>query len=236
MIGYASGRKINVMLNTTLSRFDEHIGNSLITSGLDTLLISLDGASQESVERYQKGNNFTQIIDNIKEMVGIRESLKSGSPKIYWLFLVNRHNESEIKKAKKLAGALKIDGLIVGKFRCDMAKEILFDNKTQYENVKSWLPEDEELSMYNYRGKRKKNIKNFCKIPWTESVINPNGSVSPCCAVWEEKFDFGNINDYSFREIWNSEKYITARRINKNNNMVTKGHICYICKQNKAAI
>jgi MoaA/NifB/PqqE/SkfB family radical SAM enzyme len=60
--------------------------------------------------------------------------------------------------------------------------------------------------------------------------------VSPCCTLWYEKFDFGNIKDSSFKEIWNGEKYQKARRLSRGDHISIYGHICYICKQNNAQI
>jgi len=90
--------------------------------------------------------------------------------------------------------------------------------------------------MYNYSQKRKKVIRDICKLLWFQSTIQPDGSVSPCCAIWPEKFDFGNINDSSFRKIWSNKKYQNARRIGRGDDISINGHICYICKQNKAKI
>jgi radical SAM protein with 4Fe4S-binding SPASM domain len=236
MINYARKMKIDVTISTNLNHFNEDICSNLIESGLNRLIISLDGASQDTVEKYQKGCNFDSVVNNIKKIVHMKEILGSRKPFIVWRFLINRYNENEIERAKKLSEELNIDELEIGAFRCDMGKEILLNNEAQYENVKSWLPVNEELSMYDYKRKKRKGIKDYCRKLWFESVINPNGSVSPCCTLWYEKFDFGNIKDSSFKEIWNGEKYQKARRISRGDHISIYRHICYICKQNNAQI
>jgi len=237
MIKYARERNIDVNISTNLNYFNDHICINLIKSGLNKLIISLDGASQESVEKYQKGSDFQLVIKNIEQIVYMKEMLKSDLPFIQWRFLITKYNENEIEKAKKLSKRLKINKLeLLSLFRCDMGKELLLNNEAQYENVKAWLPNNEKLSMYDYSQKRKKVIKSICRLLWFESVIQPDGSVSPCCAVWYERFDFGNINNSSFRRIWDSEKYQNARRISRGDDIPIKGHICYICKLNNAQI
>jgi len=67
-------------------------------------------------------------------------------------------------------------------------------------------------------------------------VINPNGSVSPCCAVWPERYDFGNIRYSSFRKIWDNQKYQDARRISRGDDIVVNRNICQICTLNNAQI
>ena len=236
MVRYARQMRIDVTVSTNLNHFNDNICNNLIKSGLNKLIISLYGASQESVEKYQEGNNLELVIKNVKQIVYMKEKLKSNSPFIQWRFMVNKYNEDEIEKAKELSKRLKIDKLELGFFRCDMAKEVFLNSEAQYENVKAWLPNNEKLSMYDYSQKRKKNNKNVCRLLWFESVIQPDGSISPCCAVWTEKFDFGNISHSSFRQIWNNKIYQSARRINRGDNFSFNEHICYICKLNNAQI
>ena len=236
MITYARERNIDVNISTNLNYFNDDMCISLINSGLNKLIISLDGASQESVENYQKGNDFQLVIKNIEKIVKCKELLKSKSPFIQWRFLVNKYNENEIEKAKLLAKRLKIDKLEIGMIRCSMGEELLLNKETQYENVKEYLPDNEELSMYDYSLKQKKNIGNICKLLWFVSAIQPDGSVSPCEAVWNERFDFGNINDSPFMKIWNSEKYQSARKISRGDKISENGHICYICTRNNSQI
>lgn len=236
MIEYAKAYRIEIAVSTNLNYFSEEICKKLIESGLDVLIVSLDGASQDSVQRYQKGSDFELVVSNMKRIVELKNELDSKLPLVQWRFLVNRFNEHEIEKAKTLARQLRIDKLEISPFRCNMADELFLNNESQYQNVKSWLPEDEELSMYDYERKRKKTRKTICRLLWSDSVMNPDGSISPCCASWQERYDFGNIQSSSFREIWNNQEYRHARKINKGENISAKSHICRICYENNAII
>ncbi|NQU77938.1 radical SAM protein, partial [Candidatus Falkowbacteria bacterium] len=150
MIRYAKDHKIDVAISSNLNHFNDKICENIITSGLDTLIISLDGGSQESSEKYQKHNNFSNVIENIKKIVQKKQELKKNTPFIQWRFLVNSYNYHEIPKARKLAHQLKINKLELAPFRCDMGQELFLKDKSQIENVKSWLPPEESFSMYNY--------------------------------------------------------------------------------------
>ena len=233
MIEYARKMKIDVNLSTNLNCFNEQICENLIKSGLSKLIVSLDGASQASVERYQKGNNFDAVLRNMIQIVDRKKKLNRRLPFIQWRFLVNRFNEAEIEKAGEYAEELMIDKLELSVFRCDTHKELISDSEARYSMVQSWLPRDETLSMYDYSHRRNKILKHLCRLLWFESVIHPDGSVSPCCAVWHDRFDFGNIRDSSFREIWNNNNYMNARKISLGGNISSKKHICYICKRNE---
>jgi radical SAM protein with 4Fe4S-binding SPASM domain len=237
MISYAKENKISVEISSNLSFLDDDICDGIIRSGLDKLIVSLHGASDKSTSKYRKGGDFDTVASNMKKLIQRKRELISTSPFVQWRFLVNKFNEKEIPRARELAEELGVDLLEFGPFRCDMGAELLLDAKAQFENVKPWLPEDESLSMYDYSKQGKKAVrKQPCYLLWTQAVINWDGSVSPCCGVWHEKFDFGNINDSSFFEIWNNRKYQEARKISRGTAPAETDNICSICKTNQAQL
>ena len=236
MIRYAKKYKINVLISANINYFNDQICKEIVNSGLDELEISLDGTSQKTASKYQQGINFKKSIENMKKVIDYKKKKNSKKPHIKWFFLVNKYSEPEIENAKELAKKIGVDELEFGKFRCNMEDEIFLDNKQQYEKAKEWLPKNEEFSMYDYKKKEKKIKKKICKRPWTESVINSNGSVSPCCAVFYEKFDFGNISKNSFKDIWNNKFYKDSRKVSNGKKIKNKNLICYICKINNAEI
>jgi radical SAM protein with 4Fe4S-binding SPASM domain len=235
MVKYSKIFKVRVSISTNLNHFNNSICSDLVLSGVDEVVVSLDGTSQESVSKYQVGNDFKKVVANIKRLANCKKELNKKTPAITWRFLVNSFNENEIGNAKKLSREIGVDNLKINKFRCDMGKELLFDDDEQFKNVSSWLPTNESLSYYDYAQKRKKKIKN-CRWLWLQSSINWNGSVSPCCAVWYEKYDFGNIGDKSFKIIWNSAKYKEAREITRKKDIKATDNICSICYSNKSII
>ena len=237
MIRYARERHIDVRISTNLNIFSDKIAENIVTSGLNTLIISLDGVSQESVAAYQRGNDFQRVITNMRKLVETKRALGSKHPYIIWRYIVNRYNEHEIDKAKAMAVEIGVDEIEFLPIRVDMALELFQDQETQFASVQPWLPEDESLSMYDYKLRRRKGSPERCSIPWFESVIQPDGSVSPCCGVWPEQYDFGNIKDSSFLEIWRGETYRRSRRINAGLPCEEdEQHICAICNRNRAQL
>lgn len=235
MVRYAKRFNVRVTISTNLNHFNDSICSDLILSGLDEVVVSLDGSSQESVAKYQVGNDFNKVIANIKRLAECRKELNRDTPRITWRFLVNRYNENEIAEAENLRNAVGIDTLKIDKFRCDMGKELLLDNDQKFNNVGSWLPLNESLPSYNY-AKRNKSKRRSCRWLWLKAAINWNGSVSPCCAVWDEKYDFGNIRHNSFKAVWNSAKYQEARKIAAKGILKPSDNICSICHGNKSVI
>lgn len=220
---------IEVNLSSNLNYFDEAMAEELIRCNCDVLRVSLDGASQESCSKYQIGINFDKVKRNMRT---VTEKRKGKLPLIIWEFLVTKYNEDEIPKAKEMAKEVA-DKLEILPLRCDMGGELFMTNREQFDSVKEWLPKDESYSMYDYQRKaRKPHLGPPCHFLYSQSVINWNGSISPCCLVYFEKYDFGNIFESSFKKIWNNEKYRASRRLifkGKESGLET---ICSICKRN----
>lgn len=227
---------IKTMVSTNLNIFNDNICRELINSGLDLLIISLDGCSQESVEQYQVGSNYEHVISNVKKIADYRNLIGANNPVLKWRFLVTRFNENEIKYARRICKEVGFDLLELVKIKCDMGKELLWDKKTRFLNVEPYLPKNERLSIYNNTlGEIETYNDNFCPYLWSSTVINWNGSVSPCSTVWDEIYDFGNILETSFEEIWNGKKYQLARKVIMSNKpMEVPGLICSMCKKNDA--
>jgi radical SAM protein with 4Fe4S-binding SPASM domain len=234
MIQYVQPMRVPTAISSNLNHFSKDICQGLVESGLTKLIVSLDGASRESVEAYQHGSDFETVIGNIKQVVGKKRELGVAHPFVQWRFLVNKYNEHEIDRARELAVELEVDQLELGMFRCDMGRELFLGQNAQYESVQEWLPEDEQWSMYDYTERRRKSPTPTCRLLWYSSIVHPDGAVSPCCAVWPEKLDFGSIVDSSFKDIWNNEAYREARRLIRHKGEAVGASVCAVCKRNKA--
>ena len=51
----------------------------------------------------------------------------------------------------------------------------------------------------------------ICKRPFSFFSLLDNGNVIPCCPPWIDGYTYGNINEKSFDEVWNSDKAIKFR-------------------------
>lgn len=236
MIHYARKKGVIVHISSNLNYFNETMAEELVKSNCDLLIVSLHGASQESCSKYQNGTNFDRVMDNVRTIVEKRRQKRRKLPFIQWRFLVNKYNDHEIPKAEEIARE-RVDMLELAALRCDMAEELFMDNQSQFENVREWLPKDEKWSIYDYRHKAKKRLrKNSCSFLYSQSVINWNGSVSPCCGLWYERHDFGNMFESNFKNIWNNKSYRASRQLIFKGKECDAKTICNICKRNAAIL
>ncbi len=213
MISYAKSKKIAVSFNTNLSLLNKDTAARLILSGLDHIKISLDGSSEESYLKYRVGGNFDEVIRNIKLLVRTRDNLRKTKPFIEIQFIVMKHNEKEIKEMEELCSGLGVDGLFIEKLRLDMREELIVPDAYSIDKFREWLPKQGECSLFNYSTKNRKNNKKICSWLWTSTVINWDGSIVPCCGVYDVHYDFGNIFKDGFKKVWNGPKYVASRRL-----------------------
>lgn len=229
MISYANSKKITASFNTNLTFLNKQNAEKLILSGLDHIKISLDGATAQTYVKYRAGGDFNKVIDNIRMLVKVRTDLKRVNPYIEIQFIVMKHNEEELSQIKELCAKLGVDGLLIESLRPDMREELLNSDIYSIDKFKDWLPTDSRYSVFDYKTKTRKYKPKNCSYLWTTTVINWDGAVVPCCSVYDERYDFGNIFQMDFRKIWNGPKYIAARKLIGHGLQINESIACINC-------
>jgi uncharacterized Fe-S cluster-containing radical SAM superfamily protein len=109
----------------------------------DYIFISLDGASNESVKKYQTGGSFDIAYNNMKTLVGLRNTRLLVKPVIEWKYVVFSWNDSEyeIEKAIDFARDANVDVLSfwpgVGS-ASQISDRFRHDEYFEHLGVKSW--------------------------------------------------------------------------------------------------
>ncbi len=191
----------------------------IAASGLNLLIVSLDGTDQESYSKYRIGGNFDRVIDGLKSVSECRKLNKS-KLKIEIQFLVNRFNQHQIPElrtiAKSTGASLRLKSM-----------QIINSEKTGY-----WLPDSRKFRRYeeisgNYFIKN--DLPDRCARLWFNPVITWDGKVVPCCFDKDAEHIMGDLNTDSFRDIWNGPRYRVFRKaILKNRSMI---NICRNCTE-----
>lgn len=224
IIEYTSNKKIAVRISSNLNRLRDNMADQIVLSGLDNLLISVDGADNDTYQKYRVGGNLDQVLKNIEEITKAKRKYKSKKPYIYLRMLINKHNSHQIEEMAKLALSLGVDALRVGPIYIDTTNE---------SQVQEWLPDDSKLTVYNRDEEKLVNI-HHCSDLWESMVINWDGGVSPCCWVHNKNHDMANAFDHSIKSIWNNREYHISRQVfsNQGKNKIIGENICTKCKGN----
>jgi radical SAM protein with 4Fe4S-binding SPASM domain len=205
LVKYAKTKNIYTATSTNGHFLDDENARQTIESGLDRLIISLDGTDQETYSSYRKNGDFETVITGIKNVVEWKKKLKSKKPFTILQFLVLKTNENKIDEIRQLANDLGVDEL-----------QIKTAQFYEFENGNPLIPDNTEYSRYtkNSAGKYflKKKIRNHCLRMWQSLVITWDGNIVPCCFDKDAKYQMGNLNNSSLTEIWKSKKYDSFRK------------------------
>lgn len=206
MVRYAHLKKIYTATSTNAHFLDEENAKRTVESGLDRLIISLDGTTQEVYSQYRIGGNLEKVLAGAANIVKWKKILNSRTPYVFFQFLVVRPNEHQIRDAQELAEKTGVDGI--------RYKTAQIYNYSKDPN--QLIPQHSTLSRYikkqdgTYEAKNKLN--NHCWRLWHSPVVTWDGLVVPCCFDKDAKHRMGDLNKKSFKEIWKQPEYLDFRR------------------------
>src|SRR6202012_5896155 len=109
MVAYASAKGIYTATSTNAHYLNDRNAKRTVESGLDRLIISIDGTTQDVYEQYRVGGNLDKVIAGAKNIVKWKKELKSKTPFVFFQFLVVKPNEHQIEVIKKLAQEVGVD-------------------------------------------------------------------------------------------------------------------------------
>lgn len=222
MVAYASSKKIYTMTSTNAHFLTEENCRGIINSGLDELIISVDGTTQEVYEQYRKEGDLSKVLIGAKSIVQQKKLMQSTKPHLVFQFLVVRPNEHQITEVYALA-----DQIGINEVRLKTAQ--IYD----YENGSNLIPEQALYSRYikNNQGKFqiKNELLNQCWRMWQACVITWDGRVVPCCFDKDASHVLGNVQSHTFKQIWHGATYYDFRA--KLLNSRSKIDICQNCTE-----
>lgn len=200
MVKYASDKGIYTATSTNAHYLKDEAAQQTVESGLDRLIISIDGTSQDTYQSYRVGGDLSKVIEGTKNIIAWKRKLKSKTPHVIFQFLVVKPNEHQISEVYKLAKELGVDEV-------KLKTAQIYD----FENGSELIPTQDKYSRYklNASGKYsiKNNLDNNCWKMWQSCVITWDGKVLPCCFDKDAQYGMGDLTKQSFEEIWFGEKY-----------------------------
>ena len=204
-IRYASAQGIYTATSTNAHFLSDQVARRTVESGLDRLVISIDGTTQETYQAYRVGGTLAKVIEGTRNVVHWKQVLRSKTPHIVFQFLVVRPNEHQIDEVRALAKRLGVD--TVG-----LKTAQIYD----YEHGSDLIPTQTQYSRYQQRADGtfaiKNRLMNHCWKMWHSCVVTWDGQVVPCCFDKDAHHALGDISQRSFADIWHSEPYQLFRQ------------------------
>lgn len=200
MVAYAAGKQLYTMTSTNASLPLDH--EAIVRSGLDRIIISMDGISEATYNSYRINGDYELVLKNMQKLVETKKRLKSKTPFIVWQFIVMRQNEHEIPAVRESARRMGVDSLDFKTVQIYKPEDLIY------------LPQDHKLSRYTAEGQDfelANRLLNRCRRLWTQPVINWDGELSICCYDKDVLFKIGNVYLANFYQLWTSDKMNKVR-------------------------
>ncbi len=203
---HATGCLSHVHSNMNLK---PEVVDRIAESNLTTLVMSVDGADDETYGAYRKKGDFGVVLGNIRRLMQKRREARKRFPEVIWKYIVHRHNEDHLGAAEDLARDAGVDKLQFTPIWADLQPGV--EDPRRDEWAEEWLPR--KHTEFAFETRRLPLFDHACPFLWQDPVINSDGSVAPCCFVNDAKHNFGDLNTHTFDEIWNNDRYRYSRSL-----------------------
>jgi pyruvate-formate lyase-activating enzyme len=184
-------RNIFTCLSTNLNIRDLDVLERVCKAGLDQIIVSTSGTTQDVYETYHKGGNLDKLVAGLTYLRDYKKRAKTWLPVVELHYLYFRHNQHELDAARKMAKDLGVtafrvmDGsgpqeALVGKR--DDPKYILSDVK-------------------------------HCHQLWHLMVLNADGGITPCYYLFFKEDDYADASKDDVYSVRNNPAYVFARKL-----------------------
>ncbi|MEJ2634563.1 MAG: radical SAM/SPASM domain-containing protein [Calditrichia bacterium] len=209
MIRYAKQRGMYVVTSTNGHFFrSDRIAGEVVASGIDEIIISLDGADQTVYEKYRVGGKLEWVFDGIQWLVRAKKAQNKRSPLVHLQFILMQQNLHQRKDMIELGRKLGADRLSFKTVQI-----------TDYAEGENYLPDDPAITRYvektgdgKHITRKRRFFADECLRLWFSLVVNCDGRVSPCCFDKDGDYALGNLIDDSFESVWFGRKYRDFRQ------------------------
>jgi radical SAM protein with 4Fe4S-binding SPASM domain len=237
MVAYAANKGIRVSTNTNVSLLNAKRAERCVTSGLDCLHASIDGASAETYERIRVRGHFDRVVRNVELLLEARARHGSATPRLRIVMVVMRQNLHELPDLVRLAHRWSAEGLFVQHLCHDFGESTLPE---RYRPMRAFVDEQtlltEEPARVDYYFSAARETaeqlcvdlrlprlrvrphppgtpgRERCSWPWTAGYISYQGLAMPCCMVsTPDRVNFGNMAERGVREVWESTEFQAFR-------------------------
>lgn len=223
LVSYASSKGIYVSSSTNGHYLDKKNAEATVKSGMNRLIISVDGTDQQTYETYRLGGSFTKVVEGIKTLAQARNKAGSRYPKIIIQFLFlksNQHQVSDIQKRGIEWGADKVEIKTAQFYDYEQGNPLMpaggkFSRyRMQDEGMKVEGMKDEGIKGVGsgVRFSIKNSLPNHCFRMWIGGVVTWDGKVTLCCFDKDATHLLGKLNNERFMTIWKGKEYQAIRQ------------------------
>jgi len=212
MIREAHEAGIYTIVSTNAQAMTPELADELVQAGLSRIIVSMDGLTEESYNAYRVGGSLEKAKAALR---WLRES------KIHTASADRKKNQKSNILIELQCLRLKTNEHEWKAFACEY-KRLGADRLTfktaqlyDYEHGHPLMPSQPCYRRYE-QGKdglwHRKRLGKTCLRAWSGVVITTNGDVLPCCYDKAHAHAYGNIKEYTLKELFRNEKAMAFRK------------------------
>lgn len=213
MLEIAGRHDVATILSTNgMPLRNESVREALVEYPPTTLIVAIDGLTDETNSRYRVGAQLEPILDGVRKLAALRKKRGARYPVLQMRYLVMKHNEHEVGLLEPFAREHGFELLTLRSLG-------IFDIKDADSVQGNFVPENELLRAYSYEGGRRHRRDDFiCTMPFWFPGVFAGGEIVSCDQDHSAKHIFGKLDGKnSFRDIWFSKRAAEVRRMIRDN-------------------
>ncbi len=219
-----AGARVHLTTNGTL--LDDRRVKHLLDMGLDEMIVSLDGTTEDTTADLRQGFKLAPILANVERLITARNQRGLSAPQVDVHMVVSRNNMRQmpamVRLCKRLGlRELKIFNIIAHK------PEFLSESACHTWRFKFYMYRARTLArklgvkfqyLYNQPdprenakviNKKEDGVRRYCTFPWQMPFLYKDGDVKPCCV---SDFVLGNLNRETLWQVVHGETGRNLRR------------------------
>lgn len=204
MIEACTARNIISLTSTNgncLQTLDEAM--MIVEAGLTTLIIAIDGSTQEIYQSYRKGGDLEKVKKTASLIEEAKSRCNSKTPYTVIRSVVTADNVNDLPEIEKLAADLGVNMFSYKSLGC----------LTKDEKYNDYEPVEKKMRRFEYSGSpRDRNKLTECIFPFRQPIVFWDGTVVGCEYDHNLDYAFGKIGEQSFADIWNSPRAVELRK------------------------
>lgn len=199
MLEFASGKFLNLKVNTNASVLTEDRAHALLSNAVDTVVFSADAAEEPLYSQLRVNGNLERTVRNIERFEKIRSHHYPSSK------LISRVSGVYVSDDQEMEGMIRLWGGLVD--------QISFVRYNPWENVYEAPFSD---------------VTSPCSDLWRRMFVWFDGRVNPCDTDYKSSLSVGNLNDETVAHIWRGDAYEQLREAHENRGR-SRVHPCNRC-------
>jgi MoaA/NifB/PqqE/SkfB family radical SAM enzyme/pimeloyl-ACP methyl ester carboxylesterase len=226
------GRRVALVTNAML--LDEGLSRELLKAGLESIVFSLDGATQEIASRVRPGSDLDRVTGNIRRFVGLSRAIRPISTAVF--SAVSTETVSDLPRLVELVSGLGVHVLMLSdlNFRENLNRTVwknatgeaaaqvrtavttAFGKNLPVLSVRGleefglWKRYDKFLLLPPAQLFQRSLQRTWCCSPWQTVPVNVRGEVTICDC--QPDLEAGNLLEKPLSEIWNNGVFVPFRQ------------------------